>query len=74
MSWDNDEHITEYKNLNEPVIQIRNIEHTGFSFVIGDETVLKLTKDGLLYKGTLIEDAGEIYKLFTEYLKGAHYE
>ena len=25
-------------------------------------------KDGLIYKGTLIEDAGEVYKLFTQYL------
>jgi len=45
-----------------------NIEHTTINFVIGKEMILQITKDGLIYKGTLIEDAGEVYKLFTQYL------
>ena len=39
------------------------------SFAIGKEIILQITKDGLIYKGTLVEDAGEVYKLFTQYLK-----
>ena len=45
-----------------------NIEHTTINFCIGKEMILQITKDGLIYKGTLVEDAGEVYKLFTQYL------
>ena len=32
----------------------------------GDDAVLKLTSEGFIYKGEVIEDAGEAYKIFME--------
>lgn len=45
-----------------------NVDHSTIRFAIGKEIILQITKDGLIYKGTLVEDAGEVYKLFTQYL------
>ena len=35
---------------------------------IKNEPIIVITEDGFKYKGELIEDAGEIYKLFKEFL------
>ena len=34
-----------------------------------DNEVLRLDKDGFHYKGETIDDAGEAYKLFTDWLR-----
>ena len=36
---------------------------------IKDEPIIVITEDGFKYKGELIEDKGEIYQLFKEFLK-----
>jgi hypothetical protein len=38
------------------------------------EPILKLTKDGFIYKGQLVEDAGEAHRLFVEWLNAAKSE
>lgn len=38
------------------------------------EPVMVLTKDGFIYKGQRIDDAGEAYRLFIEWLKTASVE
>lgn len=38
------------------------------------EPVLKLAKDGFIYKGQLVEDAGEAHRLFVDWLKTAKSE
>ena len=34
-----------------------------------DAPIIVISQEGFFYKGTLIEDAGEAYALFTEFLK-----
>jgi hypothetical protein len=36
---------------------------------IKDESIIVITEDGFKYKGELIEDGGEIYKLLKEFLQ-----
>lgn len=38
------------------------------------EPVMQLTKNGFVYKGELVEDAGEAHRLFTEWCKQAKAE
>lgn len=38
------------------------------------EPILKLTKDGFIYKGQLVEDAGEAHRLFVDWCKQAKAE
>jgi hypothetical protein len=40
-----------------------------FSGIINDEPIIVITEDGFKYKGELIEDGGEIYKLLKEFLQ-----
>lgn len=39
------------------------------SFKIKEETILTIDKDGLHYKGQLIEDAGKAHRLMIKFLK-----
>ena len=41
---------------------------------IKDEPIIVITEDGFKYKGELIEDKGEIYKLFKNYLTSCQTE
>lgn len=38
-------------------------------FNFGDQTILRLSKDGFYYKGERINDVDEVYKKFSEWLK-----
>jgi hypothetical protein len=38
---------------------------------INDEPIIVITEDGFKYKGEFIEDKGEIYQLFKNYLNNA---
>jgi len=46
------------------------IEDENITFSIGGEEVLRLTEKGMVYKGELIEDAGEAHRMFLEVLRG----
>lgn len=39
-----------------------------------DEPIIVITEDGFKYKGELIEDKGEVYKLFKNYLTSSQTE
>lgn len=41
------------------------------AFYASGTEMLKLTPDGLVYKGQTIEDAGEAYKLFMQWARAA---
>ena len=44
-----------------------------FIFTLKDnEPIIVLSGEGFKYKGELIEDAGEVYKLFKEFLSNAN--
>lgn len=51
-------------------------EDGGIKFRVNgqDEPVMVLTKDGFIYKGQMIEDAGEARQLFVDFLKTANVE
>jgi hypothetical protein len=38
-------------------------------FCIGDEVMLRLTKDGFHYQGRVVNDEGEAYRLFIKWLR-----
>jgi hypothetical protein len=42
-----------------------------FIFCLKNEEVIVIDEVGFKYKGELIEDKGEVYKLFKEFLKQA---
>jgi len=42
-----------------------------FTFDLGNNPIIVINEEGFLYKGVLIEDAGEVYELFKEFLKNA---
>ena len=44
-----------------------NTEST-ITFSIGNEPIIKISKEGFKYKDEFIEDAGEIYNMFKEFL------
>jgi len=54
----------EYKILAPPVDE-------KISFMLDGETVITITKQGFLYRGKMIEDAGEAHHLFIEFMKMA---
>jgi hypothetical protein len=41
------------------------------TFTLGNNPIIVINEEGFRYKGELIEDAGEVYELFKEYLKNA---
>ena len=45
-----------------------------FSGIKTDEPIIVITEDGFIYKGELIEDKGEIYQLFKNYLTSSQTE
>lgn len=46
-------------------------EEANIIFNCGEVEVMRLTKDGMIYKGELITDGGEVYGLFKDWLKTA---
>jgi len=44
---------------------------SSFTFDLGNNPIIVINEEGFRYKGELIEDAGEVYELFKEYLKNA---
>jgi hypothetical protein len=42
-----------------------------FIFDLGNNPIIVINEEGFRYKGELIEDVGEVYELFKEYLKNA---
>jgi hypothetical protein len=50
-----------------------NNSDTSMVFNNNDATeVLRITKEGFIYKGELIEDAGEAYKVWMEVMEQMH--
>lgn len=43
--------------------------NNNFIFCLKNEEVIVIDEDGFKYKGELIEDKGEVYRLFKEFLK-----
>jgi hypothetical protein len=41
------------------------------TLTLGNNPIIIINEEGFRYKGKLIEDAGEVYELFKEYLKNA---
>ena len=41
-------------------------KNTDITFQIDDQVVLKLTKDGFIYQGETIKDAGKAYDIFVQ--------
>ena len=56
---------------NELIAKGSTLEPNSITFKIQDEPIIVLNEEGFRYKGELIEDAGEVYELFKEYLKNA---
>lgn len=56
---------TEYPELNTISLQP---QPNSISFFIKNEPIIVIDEVGFKYKGELIEDSGEIYKLFKEFL------
>lgn len=44
---------------------------SSFIFDLGNNPIIVINEEGFRYKGELIEDAGEVYELFKEFLKNA---
>jgi hypothetical protein len=42
-----------------------------FAFILKSDTIILIDETGFKYKGELIEDSGEVYKLFKEFLQSA---
>ena len=51
-------------------------EDSGIKFRVNgqDDPVMVLTSEGFIYKGEVVQDAGEAYKLFVAWLKTANVE
>lgn len=60
----------EDNNINAPGTTQAN----SFIFKVGDspEPVIVIDQKGFWYKGELVEDAGEVYQLFKEFIGGAN--
>ena len=41
------------------------------TLTLGNNPIIVINEEGFRYKGELIEDAGEVYELFKEFLKNA---
>lgn len=56
--------------LNNLTINSINQPPTSFSFYLktGEQPIMVIDETGFKYKGELIEDAGEVYRLFKEFL------
>ena len=48
---------------------IQKPEDTSITFYGGNEPVIKITKDGLFYKGEFVPDAGEVHRLMVSFLR-----
>jgi hypothetical protein len=45
-----------------------------FTFNLKNEPIIVITEDGFEYKGELIKDSGEVYRLFKKYLEQHSYQ
>jgi len=56
--------------INVNLLAESNFEFPPNSYIFGsiDNPIIVITKDGFNYKGELIEDKGEIYQLFKNYI------
>jgi len=53
------------KNLSE----LPELPPNSYTFMLKDEPIIIIDEVGFKYKGELIEDRGEVYKLFKEFLE-----
>ena len=52
---------------------IASLPPNSFTFSLKDnEPIIVINEEGFKYKGELIEDAGEVYRLFKEFLTKAN--
>ena len=49
------------------ILEFTNNRPGDMVFGVGGKETLRLTPEGFVYKGKIIEDAGEAYKLFMEW-------
>lgn len=54
---------------NELMGKGKSFESNTISFILKNEPIIVIDEVGFKYKGELIEDSGEVYRLFKEYLK-----
>jgi len=68
-----DEEAGFYDNI---AVSVTNMVHPPNSFVfkLKQEEIIRIDEKGFYYKGELIEDAGEVYKLFKEFLQTINYK
>jgi hypothetical protein len=54
---------------NQPIVKSSTLEQDSISFVFKDEPIIVINEGGFKYKGELIEDSGQVYKLFKQFLE-----
>lgn len=65
----------EYQMENKLIAKGITTDLNSYTFSIKtDEPIIVITEDGFKYKGELIEDKGEVYKLFKNYLTSSQTE
>ena len=62
------EHRIVEKHLSEHNIVEKHLSPHNFTFQIGEppKEIMRIDEEGMIYKGTRIEDAGEAYRAFLE--------
>ena len=62
------------ENTNNEINPTNWERPNSFIFKVGtnEEPVIVIDEKGFWYKGELVEDAGEVYKLFREFIEGAN--
>jgi hypothetical protein len=53
---------------NELITTTGSLEPNSITLVLKNEPIIIINEEGFRYKGELIEDAGEVYEIFKEYL------
>lgn len=53
----------------KPSTEATNLEECSITFGQQGEAIIVINKKGFIYKGQLIEDAGEVYNLFKSFLE-----
>jgi len=57
--------------MNNELTATGSLEPNSITLVLKNEPIIVINEEGFRYKGELIEDVGEVYELFKEYLKNA---
>jgi hypothetical protein len=57
--------------MNNELTTTESLKTNSITLVLKNEPIIVINEEGFRYKGELIEDAGEVYELFKEYLKNA---